>query len=226
MKDNRASRRRMGKGQGGARRRPRWLVPLLLAALAVLGIAYAALPREPPARLDAAPSGVSFKAAPNFSLPSIGGPVVSLTDYRGRSILLYFHEGLGCPPCWQQNADIEKSMDRFRAMNISDVVTIVVDPLDAAREEYPKWKLTFPMLVDASKQVSTDYGALKNSMHPGVRPGHMFFLIDGDGNIRWQKDYYITGDSSGHHGTSSGRMYVPMSEFLADVGHAVQGHPA
>ncbi len=219
-----------------------WLV-LLLAALVGLGVIYAALPRETPRldatlpretpRLDAAPSGVSFKAAPNFSLPSIGGPVVSLTDYRGRSILLYFHEGLGCPPCWQQNADIEKSMDRFRAMNISDVVTIVVDPLDASREEYRRWKLTFPMLVDATRAVSQAYGALNNSMHPGIRPGHMFLLIDGDGNIRWQKDYYLgsnTMDMGGgnvmSHGSSSDLMYVPMSKLLSDVGHAVQGHPA
>lgn len=223
MRANRASRRR-GNGQRGTPGERRWLVPLLLTALVALGVAYAALPRETP-QLGTAPPGSSFEAAANFSLPSVGGATVSLADYRGRNLLLFFHEGLGCPPCWQQDADIERSMDRLRAMNISDVVTVVVNPLEDVRDEYRQWKLTQPMLVDVNKQVSLAYDALKYSMHPGQVPGHTFFLIDGDGLIRWRRDYYIGGGPHGH-GSSSDRMYVPMSELLESVKNAVQGRPA
>ena len=41
-------------------------------------------------------------AAPAFTLTSGAGKPVSLADYRGRTVLLYFQEGLSCQPCWDQ----------------------------------------------------------------------------------------------------------------------------
>lgn len=222
------ARRQRVKGQRAAARGRRGLLPaLLLTALVAAGLVYSFLPRVEP-RLGPAPPGATLEAASNFSLPSVGGGTVSLSDYRGRNILLFFHEGLGCPPCWKQDAEIERDMDKFRAMGISDVVTIVVDPMPQTTAEYRQWKLTFPMLVDSTLAVSRAYDALNFSMHPGFRPGHTFFLIDAEGLIRWRKDYYIGGamDPHGHVSNPNDRMYVPMGELLRDVRWAIEGKAA
>lgn len=39
-------------------------------------------------------------AAPTFSLPSTAGGTFNLAAYRGKTVLLYFQEGLTCQPCW------------------------------------------------------------------------------------------------------------------------------
>lgn len=208
----------------GSRGRRRLFPSLLLTGLVAIGAVYVFMPREskplPQLRIGPAPPGSSFPEAPAFSLRSADGSAVSLQDYRGRNVLLFFQEGVGCPPCWQQNVAIEATMDRFRAMDIRDVLTIVVNPLEQMREEYGKWKLTLPVLSDADLQVSRAYDTIGQSMHPGRVNGHTFILVDGDGLIRWRKDYYRSG---GHMGMGTGRMYVPMEEVFRDLGSAIQG---
>ncbi|MDQ3028781.1 MAG: peroxiredoxin family protein, partial [Actinomycetota bacterium] len=69
-------------------------------------------------------------AAPGFTLPSSTGGEVSLSDYRGRSVLLYFQEGLMCQPCWDQIRDLEQNQPALRAAGIDEVVSITTDPVD------------------------------------------------------------------------------------------------
>ena len=52
--------------------------------------------------------------APAFTLASSQGRQVSLADYRGRSVLLYFQEGLSCQPCWDQIGDLEHHQSALR----------------------------------------------------------------------------------------------------------------
>lgn len=70
--------------------------------------------------------GVGAESAP-FRLASTTGQPVSLSDYRGKTALLYFHEGLGCQPCWDQIRDLQDG-SALRAVGIDDLITITLGP--------------------------------------------------------------------------------------------------
>lgn len=57
--------------------------------------------------------------AADFTLPSTTGGTITLSDFRGKSnVLLYFMEGVGCDPCFQQSRDIQNEYDKFKAMDM------------------------------------------------------------------------------------------------------------
>lgn len=171
--------------------------------------------------------------APDFTLPSSTGERVSLSDYRGKkNVLLYFQEGVMCDPCWKQTRDIEKEYEKFQAMDM-ELVTITVDPLNAVTKNAKKFGITLPVLADEDLKVSSAYDVLKESMHPGDRPGHTFVLVDKNGKIVWKKAYFLasgstkmTMDMNGQKmtmdmGMDMGKpgsvMYLPVDELLDDM---------
>lgn len=124
--------------------------------------------------------------APDFILPSVDGQPVALSSFRGKSnVLLFFNEGYGCAPCWQQALD----MQRDAALQAADTVFIpvMVDSASVLRAEIERWGLTVPVLTDTSREVSRSYNAL-GGMHAD-KPNHTFVLIDKAGQIRWWQDY-------------------------------------
>ncbi|MGH3678259.1 MAG: peroxiredoxin family protein, partial [Mycobacterium sp.] len=61
-------------------------------------------------------------AAPPFTLAASTGKPVALSDFRGRSVLLYFQEGLSCQPCWDQIGDLEQNQAALKAAGVDAVV--------------------------------------------------------------------------------------------------------
>src|SRR3989304_6171802 len=73
--------------------------------------------------------------APPFPLPPVAEGQVSLSDHVGRhNTLLYFSEGIGCAPCFDQIVDLEADWDRFAALNV-ELVSIMVDPIEELKAE-------------------------------------------------------------------------------------------
>lgn len=126
-------------------------------------------------------------AAPAFTLPSTDGNTVSLADFKGRNVLLFFSEGVGCAPCFYQMLDIEKNARLFSDAGIT-VLPIVANPADQVRQEAQQFGVTTPYLIDADTSVTKAYGRLGKGMHADL-PGHGFVLLDGSGRIRWEKEY-------------------------------------
>ena len=63
-----------------------------------------------------------------------------------------------------------------------------MNPLDETQSEVQRFGLTTPFLIDSDGSVSKAYDMFGKGMHANL-PGHGFVLIDGSGNIRWEKEY-------------------------------------
>ena len=142
--------------------------------------------------------------APAFTLPSTGGGAVSLADFRGKDVLLYFSEGVGCDVCFTQMQELERNSAELSGAGLT-VLPIVVNPMDDVRSELERFGLTTPYLIDPDESVSGDYGVLGTGMHENL-PGHSFILIDGSGTIAWRGDYPS--------------MFVKTDQLLSDIGSA------
>lgn len=158
-------------------------------------------------RYDVGRPGVGV-VAPDFELASATGAPFKLSGQVGKQVLLYFHEGLGCAPCWTQIGDIQADLPQFTALGIEDVVSISIDPLAAQQQRATSRGISLPVLADQDRAVSTRYNALSYSMMQGATPGHTFILVGTDGRIRWRADYGGPPDFT---------MYVPTSTLLAEL---------
>lgn len=147
-------------------------------------------------------------AAPVFSLPSTAGGTFNLAAYRGKTVLLYFQEGLTCQPCWDQLKDIQSNIGAFRSLGINQIVSITTDPLNALQQKVADESLTIPVLSDQSLAVSQAYTANAYGMMGNSRDGHTFVVVGPDGQILWRADY---------GGSPNYTMYVPISNLLADI---------
>lgn len=127
--------------------------------------------------------------APKFTLPAVGGGDVSLSDYLGKkNVLLFFNEGMGCPPCWQQIRDLQEQREELDELN-TELVGVMVDPVADLAQEARRWGISVPILSDTKRSASKAYQALEGGMHPGVKPNHIFILVDKKGDVVWWKDY-------------------------------------
>lgn len=127
--------------------------------------------------------------APDFSLANADGSTFRFADLRGKQVLLYFHEGLGCDPCWRQIDAIQADLARFTGLGVDQVLAISADPAAAQARRAQRTNITIPTLADPDRAVSGAYGTLAYGMMNGALPGHTFILVGPDGKIRWRADY-------------------------------------
>lgn len=217
----RTGRERRRRRQAEARKRPILArrvgpVPVWGVLAAVLGVAgvigiatvnsLSGADSGPPLRYDVGNPGVGA-TAPDFELASATGSPFRLSAQR-EEVLLYFHEGLGCAPCWRQVDDIQADLAKFNALGIDVVAAISIDPAAAQQQRAQTRGISLPVLADTDRTVSAAYDALSYGMMGGATPGHTFILIGSDGVIRWRADYGGPPDFT---------MYVPNGTLLAEL---------
>jgi len=123
--------------------------------------------------------------APDFSLTSDRGDTVSLADFRGHRVLVYFYPAAGTPGCTKQACDFR---DNLTAFDDADVIVLGISPdkpekLARFRDEEG---LTFPLLSDADKSVMRAWGAYgEKTMYGKTTVGviRSTFLVDAEGTI-------------------------------------------
>lgn len=153
------------------------------------------------------------QAAPPIRLPSTAGGVFDLASMRGKTVVLYFQEGIMCQPCWNQLNDMEKDFGRFRSLGIDSIVSITSDPLDALRQKVADEGLSSPLLSDPGVAVSRTYEANLFGMMGTSMNGHSFVVVGPDGNIKWRADY---GGAPNHY------MYIPIDVLLEHMRRGLQ----
>ena len=212
----REASRQMLRLRGQALWRGGWIIGG--AVVAVLVVSLYLVYQSSQGKHGATAGGSGFKhvagqpgagsAAPTFTLTSGTGGQVSLTDFHGRSVLLYFQEGLSCPPCWDQIKDLEQNQAALKTAGVDAVVSITTDPANLIGRKAADEKLTTPVLSDPSMQVSRAYNANQYGMMGEMRDGHSFILVGPDGTIRWRADYGGKPDYT---------MFLPTAKMLTDL---------
>ena len=127
--------------------------------------------------------------APPFTLLDQSGTPVSLSDYKGRKVVMYFYPKADTPGCTKQSCAL-----RDVAGQVGDTAILGVSPDKPARQAKfdAKYGLGFPLLADEDHTVAEAYGAwAQKSMYGKKYMGivRSAFLIDEDGRIAraWYK---------------------------------------
>lgn len=101
--------------------------------------------------------------APGFSLPDQSGQVVSLSDFAGRRVLVYFYPKAGTPGCTAQACGLRDVLGRLGS---TAVVGVSPDPPSRQAAFDKKYGLGFPLLSDADHSVAEAYGVwVQRSMY-------------------------------------------------------------
>ena len=96
--------------------------------------------------------------APAFTLPDADGSPVSLADFAGRRVVVYFYPAAGTPGCTAQACDFRDELAEFEGAGFA-VVGISPDPAAKLARFRDAERLTFPLLSDPDREVLTAYGA-------------------------------------------------------------------
>ncbi len=123
--------------------------------------------------------------APDFTLPDADGTPVSLTDYRGRRVVVYFYPAAATPGCTTQACDFRDSLADLGDSGL-DVLGVSPDKPEKLARFRDKEGLTFPLLSDTDRQVLTAWGAFgEKTMYGKTVTGviRSTFVVDADGRI-------------------------------------------
>ena len=96
--------------------------------------------------------------APPFSLPTDDGTTVSLSDFAGKRVIVYFYPAALTPGCTKQAGDFQSSLKTFDSEGYAVVGISPDKPAKIARFREQDG-LTFPLLSDIDHEVMTAYGA-------------------------------------------------------------------
>ncbi|MFH1719334.1 MAG: thioredoxin-dependent thiol peroxidase [Planctomycetota bacterium] len=123
--------------------------------------------------------------APGFTLKDQNGNEVSLSDFKGRKLLLYFYPKADTPGCTKQACSIRDSAGELKR---GSVAALGISPDEPARQKKfdDKYSLGFPLLSDPDHKIAASYGAWgKKSMYGKTYEGiiRSSFLIDEAGRI-------------------------------------------
>lgn len=163
------------------------ILVIIVSVVALIGIVIFDQNKNPMAQLDK----MVNKPSPDFSFSDLNGKNYSSDNLKGKNIVLFFNEGIGCyPACWNQIASFGAD-DRF---NTNDIIAISV-VLDSPEN----WKKVINKMegldkaiiaIDKNGLASRRFGTmtLSSSMHYGSSPGHTYVVIDKQGIVRYALD--------------------------------------
>lgn len=151
------------------------LLVLVLLALAVPLLRGIAVPVRTVAAQDAGAAMLTAKPAPDFTLEAVGGKRVSLSDYRGKVVLLNLW-ATWCPPCVRETPRLVRLYEKNREQGfvILGINTTYQDERDKVEQFVRDKQVSYPVLLDVEDEFGQKYGA---------RLLPTSYLIDRDGKI-------------------------------------------
>jgi peroxiredoxin Q/BCP len=151
-----------------------WTI-LLIAVAALAGLFVASR------FMFAKPLPPQGSAAPEFSLSSEDGNQVSLKDYRGKWVVLYFYPKDFTTGCTIEAHNFQRDQAEYARRN-AVILGVSVDSAESHKNFCAKEGLNFKLLADTQHQVSKEYGSLMNFGVAQISARNTF-LIDPQGKI-------------------------------------------
>ena len=124
-------------------------------------------------------------AAPAFTLPDADGKPVSLADFAGSRVVVYFYPAAMTPGCTTQACDFRDSLDSLAAAGVT-VLGISPDKPEKLAKFRDRDAITFPLLSDPDRRVLEAYGAYGEKMMYGKKVTGVIrstFVVGADGKL-------------------------------------------
>ena len=131
--------------------------------------------------------------APTFTLPDSQGNQISLNDFKGKWIVLYFYPKDDTPGCTTEACHFRDDFKLLESLG-AKVIGISIDDSFSHKKFAEKYNLPFPLLSDASGEVASRYGALNNFLVIKLAKRYTY-LINPQGKIA---KIYLSVDTSKH----------------------------
>ena len=143
--------------------------------------------------LRAADTPQPGRPAPDFSLPSQDGTRISLHDFKGKWVVLYFYPKDNTPGCTVEAHNFQRDIAQYEGHR-AVIIGVSVDSAGSHKDFCAKQGLTFKLAADTDGAVSRRYGSLTNLLVVKMSARNTF-LIDPEGKVAkvW------TGVSPGGH---------------------------
>jgi peroxiredoxin Q/BCP len=119
--------------------------------------------------------------APDFTLPSQDGSPVSLRDFRGKWVVLYFYPKDNTPGCTLEAHNFQRNLPKYESSG-AVVMGVSTDSSGSHEQFCAKQGLTFKLLSDTEKTVARDYESLHNVLGFKIAARNTF-LVDPEGNF-------------------------------------------
>ncbi|CEH28922.1 peroxiredoxin [Aneurinibacillus migulanus] len=123
--------------------------------------------------------------APNFTLPASNGENVSLSDFRGKNVVLYFYPKDNTPGCTKESCDFRDKVEEFTGKD-TVILGISTDDLTSHDKFIKKYNLPFLLLSDTEAEVSKLYDVYKLKKNFGkeyMGIERSTFIIDKEGRL-------------------------------------------
>jgi len=108
------------------------------------------------------------KRAPAFTLTDTGGKKVSLEDFEGKDVVLYFYPKDDTPGCTKEACGFRDSWNDLKKAKVA-VIGVSPDGGESHKKFISKYKLPFPLLSDPDRKVMEKYGAYGEKMMYGKK---------------------------------------------------------
>jgi len=130
-------------------------------------------------------------SAPDFSLPTDGGGSITLSQLRGKPVVVYFYPKDDTPGCTKEAIAFSAASEDFAALGAT-IVGISPDPVAKHDKFKAKHDLTVTLAADESNDVAQAYGVwVEKSMYGKTYMGveRSTFVVDSEGNVAkiWRK---------------------------------------
>jgi peroxiredoxin Q/BCP len=196
---SKAERRRIAQRRAAQRR-------AAFFAVVAVGFVAAAIAVRQNSSSNGAQAAVSPGAVRGVSttpFPSSDGGTITLSQFSGAPLVLYFYEGQSCGACQTQLQEIQGIMPDLQATG-ANVLGVTMDPVGVSTSVAAQLHLSYPILEDVDHQLGSAMGTYVSSGHMGATDQHSVVVLGADGSVTWRM---LAGTT----------MYVAPSEIVDAV---------
>jgi thioredoxin-dependent peroxiredoxin len=120
--------------------------------------------------------------APAFTLPSNRGKDISLADYAGKRLVLYFYPGDFTSGCTIEAQGFERDFDEYKKLGV-EILGVSVDSVEKHLDFGNSYNLEFPLASDKGGAISGKYGSLIDLGFVGKFSNRQTYIISPEGKV-------------------------------------------